>query len=426
MNDKAPDDSAEETNSAEESPNFVEFIDDDLSGQTPQKVLDAIVNKALAMKASDIFLLAEEFGVSIKLRALGSIHRIALLSAEQGRSLVNSVKAAAGMDIAEKRRAGDGRMLYAEGDTRVDLRINTIPTLFGEDMTCRVLDRGAQLLGLDEIGMTRGELGQMHAMLSSSSGLILVTGPTGTGKTTTLYAALQYLNNGSRKLNTLEDPVEYAMPGVCQSQVNPKAGVHFSDLLPSVLRQSPDVIMVGEIRDVETAITAVRAANSGHLVMATLHAPVASGAVQSMVSWGSQPYFLASCLLGVIAQRLIRSLCTKCRVQYDISMAPDTFAEVQHLLEPHEGQSIFGPSGCEACFERGYSHRVGLFEVMTFNGAIRRAIAEGASTKQLEEEAIKNGMIEFRRGALVRVAQGVTSTEEMMQEVPSEHLGLDD
>ena len=309
---------------------------------------------------------------------------------------------------------------------KVDLRINAIPTLFGEDLTCRVLDRGSELLSLDQLGMTRNEMGNLRAILGSPSGLILVTGPTGTGKTTTLYAALQSLNDGTRKINTIEDPVEYSLPGIRQSPVLSKIGVDFSELLPNILRQAPDVIMIGEIRDEETAITAVRAANSGHLVMATLHAPVAAGAVQSMLALGVHPYFLASSLLGVVAQRLVRVLCRECRQEFDISQSPATFEDIESLLEEGEGHSIFGPGGCEKCYGSGYATRTGLFEVLTFNRDIRQLVAQGRPAKEIERAAVAAGMIEFRRGALLKVARGETSTEEMLRCVPSEYLGLEE
>jgi type II secretory ATPase GspE/PulE/Tfp pilus assembly ATPase PilB-like protein len=263
-------------------------------------------------------------------------------------------------------------------------------------------------------------------MLNSPSGLILVTGPTGTGKTTTLYACLQYLNDGTRKISTLEDPIEYAVTGVRQAQIHAKLGLDFPELLRNVLRQAPDVIMIGEIRDKDTAATAVRAANSGHLVLATLHAPVAAGALQSMLVLGSQPYFLSSCLLGVVAQRLVRTLCQKCRVAYDISEAPQTFEKIASLLEPGEGKVIYGPTGCEECLQTGYAGRTGLFEVMTLNQEIRRMVAQARTSEDIEQEAIRHGMIEFHRGALLRVARGITSAEEILRDVPPEYLGLED
>jgi len=410
----------------ESSNDEIEFVPTDLDAMSAQEALDTIVRQAVSMHSSDLYFLAEEGRYGVKVRSLGSIQSLAKLSMDHGKQIVTLMKANAGMDIAEKRKPGDGRMIFTEDGLHVDLRLNTIPTLFGEDMTCRILDRSAHLMNLEDLGLSRRDMGELQSMLASPSGLILVTGPTGTGKTTTLYASLAHLNDGSRKLNTIEDPVEFAMEGVCQTGVNPRIGITFKDVLPSLLRQSPDVIMIGEIRDEETAITAVRAANSGHLVLATLHAPVAAGAIQSMLALKTHPYFLASCLLGVVAQRLIRVLCPECRMEYDISGATETFAEIENMLEEGEGASIYGPVGCPKCYGRGYSTRRGLFEVMTLNREIRRLVAEGTPGRDIETAAIKNGLIEFRRGALLYVAQGITSTEEMMREVPSEYLGLED
>jgi type II secretory ATPase GspE/PulE/Tfp pilus assembly ATPase PilB-like protein len=332
----------------------------------------------------------------------------------------------AGMDIANQRRPGEGRWLYEQSGKRLDLRVSCMATLFGEDMSLRIWDRDAGFRQLHELGLTPGDLDKVTSLLSRPSGLILVTGPTGAGKTTTLYSCLQYLNNGERKINTLEDPIEYALEGIRQSQVRPKIGVDFPELLRNVLRQAPDVIMIGEVRDEETAVAAVRAANSGHLVLATLHAPVAASAVQSMLVLGSQPFFLSACLLGVIAQRLIRTLCPECRMCFDLSEAPQTFAEIKDLLEPDEGQAIYGPVGCEKCHHVGYAARTGLFEIMTLNQEIRKLLGESRPAEDIEEAAIRYGMIEFRRGALLKVAQGTTSTEEILRDVPAEFLGLED
>jgi type II secretory ATPase GspE/PulE/Tfp pilus assembly ATPase PilB-like protein len=404
----------------------LEFSPVEISELPAQDAVEFIVREAAHRKASDIYVMSEETEVKVSLRRMGAVEPLTTVPYDLGKHIISVMKASAGMDIAERRRPLDGRMIFDEDDLHLDLRMNSIPTLFGEDLTCRVLDRSTALLSMDQLGMTRNELGHLQVMLESPSGLILVTGPTGTGKTTTLYACLQSLNDGSRKLNTLEDPVEYALPGIRQSQVNTKIGVDFSELLRNVLRQAPDVIMVGEIRDEETAITAVRAANSGHLVLATSHAPVAAGAVQSLLSLGVHPYFLASSLLGVVAQRLLRVLCKECRQEFDISFSPATFEDVKDLLEEGQGESIFGPGGCEKCFGMGYSHRTGLFEVMTFNQEIRHLVAHARPAREIERKAIEHGMIEFRRGALIKVARGITSTEEMIRCVPSEHLGLEE
>jgi len=403
----------------------IDFQTVSLADLEPSQAVSQLVEQAAELKASDIFLLSDETSLRVAVSRMGHLETLAEVSREQGRYLISYLKAQAGIDIAERRRPQEGRWILDRAAGRIDLRINIIPTLHGEDLAARILDRKQGLRSLDSIGMTRGDLQKLTSMLSSPSGLLLVTGPTGTGKTTTLYACLQHLNNGTRKINTLEDPVEYQLAGIRQSQVTPKLAVDFPEMLRNVLRQAPDVIMIGEIRDEETAATAVRAANSGHLVLATLHAPVAAGAVQSMRALNSNPYFLASSLLGVVAQRLVRKLCQNCRTAYDISESPDTFAEVQAQLEPGLGTFIYGPSGCDQCRNQGYDGQVGVFEVMTFNRELRQMVLHGKPTEDLQKQAIASGMIEFRRAAMLKIAQGLTSTEEVLRELPAEYLGLE-
>jgi type II secretory ATPase GspE/PulE/Tfp pilus assembly ATPase PilB-like protein len=385
------------------------FTGDSLARQQPIDAFRTISGYAAAAQASDLFFLSEE----------------AALSLDAGRNILNAIKAEAGIELGDRRRPREGRWLERVGDHDLDLRINIIPTLHGEDVAARLHDRKFGLRRLDQLGMIRSELNKVEAMLNSPAGLILVTGAVGTGKTTTLYACLQHINNGDHKINTLEDPVEYSLPGLRQSQVNSRIGLDFHDLLRNVLRQSADVIMIGEIRDEETANTAVRAANSGTLVLSTLHAPVAASAVQSMAALGVNRYFLSNGLMAVIAQRLVRTLCSKCRVPFDISESKETFADIQPLLEPGLGGYIFGPGACDECRRQGYNGRTGLFEVMEFNRPLRELVASGCSAQELQRAAINHGMIEFRRAAMVRVAQGITTTEEVLRELPADQLGLD-
>jgi type II secretory ATPase GspE/PulE/Tfp pilus assembly ATPase PilB-like protein len=406
---------------------FVERFDPaQLADMEAEPAVDALLRYASSMEASDLYVLSDETCGNVCMRRLGKVEPIAFVSREVGRQLIAHVKAMSGMDIADRRRPGEGRWLHAKAGKRLDLRINCIGTLFGEDLTMRLWDRDAGLRRLDHLGMTRKDLETLKGLLTRPSGLLLVTGPTGTGKTTTLYACLSHLNNGERKINTLEDPIEYAIDGIRQSHVHPKIGVDFPELLRHVLRQAPDVIMVGEIRDEETAVAAVRAANSGHLVLSTLHAPVAAAAAQSMLALGAPPYFLSSCLLGIIAQRLVRTLCPHCRMEFDIGDAPGTFDEIQDLLEPDEGHAIFGPGSCEFCRHSGYAGRTGLFEILTLNREVRGLIANHSTAEQIADAAAKNGMIPFRRGALLKVAKGMTSTEEVLRAVPAEFLGIED
>jgi type II secretory ATPase GspE/PulE/Tfp pilus assembly ATPase PilB-like protein len=403
----------------------VDFKAVPLASLEPHEAATSIVRQAAELRASDLFLFSDEGSVKVCIRNMGAVEQLAVLPRDPGRHLLNYFKTMAGIDIAERRRPQEGRWIFDGEGGRIDLRINIVPTLFGEDLACRLLDRKAGLRSLDDLGLLKSDYHRLTGLLSSPSGLLLVTGPTGTGKTTTLYACVQHLNTGRAKINTIEDPIEYGLAGIRQSQVHAKIGVDFPDLLKNILRQAPDVIMIGEIRDEETAATAVRAANSGHLVLATLHSPVSAGAIQSLRALGANPYFLSSCLLGIIAQRLVRVLCPNCRVAYDISESPETFSEIQNLLEPGLGSFIYGPGGCEQCRHQGYSGRIGVFEVMTFSQQLRRLVLEQAGAEAIQREAVEAGMIEFRRAAMLKVAQGITSTEEILRELPAEYLGLE-
>jgi len=389
-------------------------------------VVHGLLEHACAVGVSDVFFCAEEHYCSVAGRHLGLWHAVSQLPTEMGKRCIAHIKTMSAMDVAEHRRPLDGRWIFepANGET-VDLRVSTLPTLYGEDCTLRVLRRDMQLLSLDKLGMQQRDSNSLLQMLNNPSGLIVVTGPTGSGKTTTLYACLCYLNNGQRKINTIEDPVEYALTRVRQSQVNPAIGVNFADLLRGVLRQAPDVIMVGEIRDMETAAIAVRAANSGHLVLATLHAPIAAAAVQSMLSYEVHPHQLASSLRGCIAQRLVRTLDPKTKVAYDLSMAPGVFDEVKQWLLPGEGERIYGPRPGEHGSHLGYSGRTGVFEVMPISHAIRALIMQQQPTPILRAQAKKEGLIEMRQGALLKVARGETSVEEVFRAIPAEYLNVE-
>jgi general secretion pathway protein E len=396
-----------------------------MEGDDVEEVVAALLDSASTMGASDLFLASTESGIDISVRHLGIVRRLTSISREDGKRWLSHIKVLADIAIDNRRRPAEGRWLRERPDGhKVDLRVNTIPTLHGEDFAIRLLERNTMLQHLDGLGVTTHVLPTLIAMLHSPGGLILVTGPTASGKTTTMYAGLHYLNDGSRKINTIEDPIEYAVEGIRQSQVNVQIEVDFPELLRSVLRQSPDVIMVGEIRDIITAQTAVRAANSGHLVLATLHAPTAAGAVQSMLNLGVHPHFFASSLRGVIAQRLVRTLCTKCRIGLDLSEAPLTFEEVRPWLGQYDGRQLFTATGCEECRRSGYAGRTGVFEVLNVTPTVRKLINASSPTKELELQAVSEGMFEFRRAGLLKVAQGQTNTEEIVRVVPAEYLGL--
>ncbi len=382
-----------------------------------------LVGLAYRLHASDLYILTDEREVAVFVRHLGIIKPVTVFDRTVGKRIINYLKAIAEMDLVQTQHPQDGRLVYAvDEEASIDLRINTIPTLYGEDMSLRLLSRELALLGLDNLGLRRSDLANLKGLLNSPGGLLLVTGPSGAGKTTTLYASLNYLHNGSRKINTIEDPVEYAIRGIRQSAVNPHVKLDFPEVLRSVLRQSPDVIMVGEIRDPVTAETAVRAANTGHLVLATLHAPVAAAAVDSILALGVHPHFLSTCLLGVLTQRLVRTLCLECRTAFDISDSPHTFDDIRDHLEGEQGQYIYSAPGCSACYQNGYSGRTAVFEVLRSSREIRRLIAEGATVRQIRDAAVAEGMLDMRRSALLKVAEGITSTEEVIRVIPTEHL----
>jgi type II secretory ATPase GspE/PulE/Tfp pilus assembly ATPase PilB-like protein len=393
----------------------------------PEEVVGRLLDYAAELNVSDVFFTTNENHVSVLVRHLGIYRLMTLLNPDLGRRAMAHIKALAGLDITEHRRPQDGRWFRERaGLPKIDLRINIIPTLHGEDFALRLLVRDAHLLELANLGLLRKEYNLLLDLLNSPSGLLLVTGPTGAGKTTTLYACLNYLNNGDRKINTIEDPIEFALPGVRQAQVNPRLEVDFPDLLRSVLRQAPDVIMIGEIRDAVTADTAVRAANSGHLVLATLHAPISAGAIQSMLSLGVHPHFLGASLRGVIAQRLVRTLCPECKTTFDLSTWPTIFDDVKPWLEPGEGHLLYAPRGCKTCHKTGYANRTGVFEVLSISRELRKLIFEKQPTQSIRQQAMSEGLMEFRQSALLKVARGQTSAEEVVRVIPTEYLGLDD
>ena len=402
-----------------------ELSPDDLPHMKPEQVVRSFLEYAANLHASDVFLLSEQRFLVFALRRLGIVERFGVVPHDVGRACINFVKNNAGLDISEHRHPMDGRWLDRFGSAELDLRINTMPTVFGEDVTLRLWDRRSKFLTLDRLGLFPADLEKVKTMLASPSGLLLATGPTESGKTTTLYSCLMHLNDGTCKINTLEDPVEYTIDGVRQSQVHSKIGLDFPELLRAVLRQAPDIVMIGEIRDSETAVTAVRAANAGHLVLATLHAPVAAGAVQGLLVYGAAPYFLSNCLLGVISQRLVRTLCPACRVRDTAVHEGFSLDLVRDLLPTGSEPTAYSAGQCEACRRKGFVARTALFEVMTMNHELRRKIAAASSIDEIQATAVRHDMVEFRRSALRAIAQGTTSVDEVLRNLPAEHLGLE-
>lgn len=401
----------------------VDDLSIDVHDLPPEALVTRLIDHAVDLQASELFFASHENHIAVSMRHLGVYRLLTLLTADLGRRCISLIKANAGVDIADHRHPFDGRWVRVRADGgKIDLVISTLPTLYGEDVNMRLLVRSTNLLKLENLGLGRDDLRLLLDLLGRPSGLILVTGPTGSGKTTTLYAALNHLANGARKINTIEDPVEYALEGIRQSQVNPHLHLDFPDVLRAVLRQAPDVIMIGEIRDPVTAETAVRAANSGHLVLAKLQAPVSDAAIQSMHSLGVNAHFLGASLRGVIAQRLVRSLCPRCKVKAESSPLPGPLNEQSFK----EGQTLFTARGCRDCHMTGFAGRTGVFEVLHVTEGIRKLIYSRQPTQLIRSKAIEEGMVEIRRSALLKMATGETSGEEILRVIPGEYLGLDD
>jgi type II secretory ATPase GspE/PulE/Tfp pilus assembly ATPase PilB-like protein len=391
----------------------------------PEQILNMVINHAVQLGASDIFFFSNENNVGISIRHLGIIKQVTTLPVEQGVRCFAYIRTMAQMKFGERRHPQDGRWVFNLGDGRIlDLRLNALPTLYGESIAIRVLHRESHLRNLDALGFVGPQLGTIVSALHANSGLVLVTGPTGSGKTTTIYGCLHYLNDGRRKIHTIEDPVEYSVEGFHQSQIDSNGGADFADMLRGVVRQGPDVIMIGEVRDRHTAETAVRAANSGQLVFASLHASVAATAIQSFLTLGVSPYFLCTSLLAVICQRLARTLRPETRVPIDLSSAPNTFDEVRPWLEYGQGTVAYAASA-EGDRNEGYAGRCGIFEVMTPSPSIRRFITDMRPASDIQSRAVEEGMLDFRRACLLKVAQGITTFDEMQRILPTGDTWID-
>jgi type II secretory ATPase GspE/PulE/Tfp pilus assembly ATPase PilB-like protein len=350
---------------------------------------------------------------------MGIIKPIVTLSREKGVRCMVWLRNLASLKLDEHRRPMDGRGRFQLKDGRwLDLRVSLIPTLHGESIAMRILVPDSRLKNLDALGFVGPQQSMIRGTLENPGGLILISGPTGCGKTTTLYSCLHYLNDGRRRIHTLEDPIEYSVRGLYQSYVNSFHGADFAEMLRGVVRQNPDVIMVGELRHPLAVDTAVRAANSGQLVFASLHSAVAASAVQSMIGLGATPFFLATSLLAVISQRLLRVLDPATRVPLDLSMAPHTFDEVRAWLQPDEAVTVYAANK-NGTVDEGYAGLTGLYEVMMVSPPVRKLISDGRPASEIARCAVDEGMIDFRRAALIKVAQGITSFDEMQRVVPN-------
>lgn len=375
------------------------------------KLVNLILFEAVKRRASDVHIQPYEDRLVVRFRVDGVLHDIHTPPRALHGEIISRIKVMGGMNIAERRLAQDGRATVEVGARIVDLRIATLPTSFGERVVLRLLDKSARLYELGELGMPESILETFRQLIRLDHGIILVTGPTGSGKTTTLYSALQEINSQEMNILTLEDPIEYRLAGISQTQVSDKKGMTFVSGLRHVLRQDPDIIMVGEIRDSETAHMAIQSALTGHLVFSTLHTNDAAGAVARMLDLGVEPCLLASSLLASLAQRLVRRICPECKMLYS-----PTSTDFRRWGLP-EGESVshelFKGRGCSSCIETGYRERIGIFELLVINEPVRELILQRAKASSVKSLAASNGMVTLRGDGIVRVAEGVTTMDEV-------------
>jgi type II secretory ATPase GspE/PulE/Tfp pilus assembly ATPase PilB-like protein len=379
-------------------------------------LVDLVVKSAIKAGASDVHVEPMEKSVLIRHRLDGLLKEVMDLPKWVHEGLIARLKIMAGMDIAEKRLPQDGRVrVKTDEDGEVDFRASTLRTLHGEKMVLRVLDHNRGVPPLEELGFSSGALGELRQFLRAQHGMILVVGPTGSGKTTTLCSALMSVQSERTNVITIEDPIEYQLPGINQTQVNEKIKLTFASALRSILRQDPDVILVGEIRDQETARIAMQAAQTGHLVLTTLHTDDAPSAVTRLTDIGVEPYVIASATIGVVAQRLVRRLCGSCRRQY--TPGPEVLRALNLSEADAANIPFYRAVGCDQCHQTGYKGRMGIYEVMRVTERIRRMIAQRASEDAIREVAQASGMLALGDDALAKVKAGLTTAEELLRVV---------
>ncbi len=392
---------------------FVEHLKDLASEAPVIRLVNTIIGRVIDMRASDIHLEPFDDGLHVRYRVDGVISTAEIVPPRHSAAVNSRVKLMAHLDIAERRLPQDGRIKTRVKGRELDLRVSTVPTVHGESVVMRVLDRSSVRFSLEEMGFAPGTLERFNQLLARPHGILLVTGPTGSGKTTTLYAALSKIDADAHKIITVEEPVEYQLEGINQIQVHTQIGLTFARSLRSILRQDPDIIMIGEMRDSETAQIAVQSALTGHLVLSTLHTNTAAGAVVRLTDMGVERYLITSSVNGVLSQRLVRRLCPHCRAPH----APDPTvlksSGLSRFLEP--GAPIYQAVGCSQCRGTGYSGRTGVHELLVIDDALRRAILDGADASALHAQAAASGMLSLYEDGLRKVSLGETSLDEVMR-----------
>jgi type IV pilus assembly protein PilB len=374
------------------------------------KTVNQLIAQAVAEKASDIHIEPEENILRVRNRVDGIMHESTTLEKKLHAPIVSRIKIMAKLDIAETRKPQDGKIRLKVEQNDLDIRVSTFPTMHGENIVLRLLEQSKLILGLRDLGIESELIKKIDILIHKPYGMVLVTGPTGAGKTTTLYAALNSINTMDKNIITIEDPVEYQLPIVRQTQVNVKAGLTFANGLRNILRQDPDVVLVGEIRDAETVQVAIEAALTGHLVFSTIHTNDAAGAVTRLVDMQIEPFLISSSLLGVLAQRLVRTICERCKESYTVE------ADILEKMGIKSQQTKFyRGKGCKECKRTGYGHRIGIFELMIIDEDLRRLILSKASAKDLKSTAMKKGMVSIRMDGLKKAEAGLTTIEEVLK-----------
>lgn len=390
---------------------FVEHLKDLASEAPVIRLVNTIIGRVTDLRASDIHLEPFDDGLHVRYRVDGVIHLGEVVPPRLSAAVSSRVKLLAHLDIAERRLPQDGRIKTRVKGRELDLRVSTVPTVHGESVVMRVLDRASVRLNLDTMGFEQDTLARFNELLLRPHGILLVTGPTGSGKTTTLYAALSKIDAQTNKIITVEDPVEYQLEGINQIQVHPQINLTFANALRSILRQDPDIIMIGEMRDGETAQIAVQSALTGHLVLSTLHTNTAAGAVIRMQDMGVESYLITSSVNGVLAQRLVRTLCSHCKEAYEPGPELRASTGLGRFCPP--GQHIYRAVGCEHCRQSGYRGRTGIHELFVLDEPMRRAIIDGRDANALNALAAQGGMLSLFEDGLRKVAAGVTTLDEL-------------
>lgn len=398
------------------SPTMVETAVEELQDQAPVvRLVNSIIIGAISRETSDIHLDPQLTEMRVRYRIDGVLYEAMTIPLSMQKAVVSRIKIMAGLNIAEQRLPQDGQFTFKYENKEYDMRISTLPTRFGETVVIRILDKEKVIIGLSLLGMLSDELQKFEEIISLPSGMIIVSGPTGCGKTTTLYSVLHYQNTSEKSIVTIEDPIEFHLPGISQVQVNPKGGITFATGLRAILRQDPNIVMVGEIRDEETAKISIHAALTGQLVLSTIHTPDAPSVLVRLLEMGIETFLISSTIIGIISQRLVRIICPSCKEEY--KPAKDV---LNYFPKEMNVKVLYRGKGCQQCNFSGYKGRTGIFEVMKMNKELRDLVLYRAPASEIRHQALQSGMRPLFESGMIKVAQGITTIDEVLRVAPRE------